>query len=467
MNKLTITLKQHTPLLHFQPMQEGATLRASEVKPKLDKFLLTKLGEENPKDGRESYERGIEVAKEKGWLLMDGKNDCRALNYKMRIAANCEEEVFLNTDANKKGLPETEPFPNVLSNMGGKGSEEQLANLVMHKEVTISILLPNDFNSTYVELFIGNPNVEGNIVPLQVFFALNNFGQRTTKGFGSFTAISLSLNGQSIQLEKINSRLMPKGTSYFVFDLPNEIFEKQKIIFSVIDFYWKCLKSGINYKEIDRRSHTETKRYVKSFLYIYLQGKNQTWEKREIKQKFKLYENEKEIEANPNTPFFARALMGLPDNYEYRFKTKPNQKLSISGVDKNNNESIDRIASPIVFKPIMVNSGLPRVCVFVLFDESLINELKNTSPEFSFKLVDKNDKTRYLYKDTQPVFTIDAKTDIIDYHELIKNYHIYLRHNTETSVDFKNAKGETIKGMNPRLFNWRPILERGHYVELH
>ena len=45
MNTLTIKLKQHTPLIHFQHDQEDATLRASEVKPKLDKYIITQLGE--------------------------------------------------------------------------------------------------------------------------------------------------------------------------------------------------------------------------------------------------------------------------------------------------------------------------------------------------------------------------------------------------------------------------------------
>lgn len=454
MNKITVTLKQHTPLLHFQPM-EGATLRASEVKPKLDKFLLARLGGDN-------YDKGVEIAKEKGWLIGDGANGCKALNYKMRINAKGKEEVFLKVDTNKKGLPETELFPNVLSNMGGKESEDILANLVMHKEVLVTILLLNVNDSAYVELFTGKPNEDENIVPLQVFFAVNNFGQRATKGFGSFTAISLKIDEEDVPLEKINSKLMPKGTSYFVFDLPDDIFAKQKTIFGVIDFYWKCLKSGINYKEFDRRTQRETKRYVKSFLYIYLQSKGYTWEKREVKQKFKLYEREKEIEQNPNTPIFARALMGLPDNYEYRFRTKPNQKLSISGVDTNNNESIERIASPIIFKPIMVNSGQPRVCVFVLFDERLIEELKETAPRFTFKLNGNRERQNPL-----PALTIDANTAIINYTELIKQYHSYLKQHTETTVDFEKKEGKWITGMNPRFYNWKPILKQGHYVELH
>lgn len=40
MYQLNIQLKQHTPLIHFQHTQDGATLRATEVKPKLDCFLI-------------------------------------------------------------------------------------------------------------------------------------------------------------------------------------------------------------------------------------------------------------------------------------------------------------------------------------------------------------------------------------------------------------------------------------------
>ena len=48
MYKLEFTLKQHTPIIHFQHDQDGATLRASEVKPKLDRFIYSKwLDEEN------------------------------------------------------------------------------------------------------------------------------------------------------------------------------------------------------------------------------------------------------------------------------------------------------------------------------------------------------------------------------------------------------------------------------------
>lgn len=41
--KLELDLKCHAPIIHFQPEEEGATLRASEVKPKFDRYLLKKV----------------------------------------------------------------------------------------------------------------------------------------------------------------------------------------------------------------------------------------------------------------------------------------------------------------------------------------------------------------------------------------------------------------------------------------
>ena len=59
-------LKQQTPMIHFQYNQKGATLRATEVKPKLDKFILSKMNHE---------------AEMSGWFIKDTK----ALNYKLRF----------------------------------------------------------------------------------------------------------------------------------------------------------------------------------------------------------------------------------------------------------------------------------------------------------------------------------------------------------------------------------------------
>ena len=44
--KVSFTLKQHTPIIHFQSDQSGATLRATELKPKFDRFLMEQFEKE-------------------------------------------------------------------------------------------------------------------------------------------------------------------------------------------------------------------------------------------------------------------------------------------------------------------------------------------------------------------------------------------------------------------------------------
>ena len=40
-------LKAHSPLIHFQHGSDGATLRVTEVKPKLDRYIIYKKGRDN------------------------------------------------------------------------------------------------------------------------------------------------------------------------------------------------------------------------------------------------------------------------------------------------------------------------------------------------------------------------------------------------------------------------------------
>ncbi len=69
--KYEVKLRQLTPLIHFQAEQPQATLRATEVKPKLDRFLLWYLAPErfsgilSGKDEKNYY-----------WKLLVQKNGC-------------------------------------------------------------------------------------------------------------------------------------------------------------------------------------------------------------------------------------------------------------------------------------------------------------------------------------------------------------------------------------------------------
>ena len=65
--KLCITLIAQSPMIHFQAESYGATLRGSELKPKLDRFLNNKIKELSNK--REIDKKKLSyIDKEKGAL---------------------------------------------------------------------------------------------------------------------------------------------------------------------------------------------------------------------------------------------------------------------------------------------------------------------------------------------------------------------------------------------------------------
>lgn len=225
MNKLEITLKQHTPLLHFQPMQEGATLRASEVKPKLDKFLLTALGEGE-------YREGVEKARKKGWLI----GDSCALNYKMRIISSDAKSQKVKMSERPKGsLFTTKNYPNdknsmIMGNMSKEGlAEEELLNFIFFSSHQIAFAMDNEKLGEHIA-----SNVKD-------FFDQNCFGNRTSKGFGSFSVIAI--NG-----ERVSG--LPEYDYYIDLRIRTEteieIYDRKlhEDIFTFINVIWKLLKKG-------------------------------------------------------------------------------------------------------------------------------------------------------------------------------------------------------------------------------
>ena len=235
MHTLTIKLKQHTPLIHFQHDQDGATLRASEVKPKLDKFILTHLG-------KEDYQTGINLAKDKGWLI--GKGDHPALDYKMKIEATNYQDIAIpirlvkKTDVIGRQLYTTNYYPDskaslIMSNIGGRAKEE-LFNLTLANSIDVIIHVKNDALQSKLK------------ENMYLFFARNSFGNRTSKGFGSFEV--KSING----IEEEGYLVSDSYVISFTMSLGNHTNKEivYKDVFKIIHHFWKSLKniSGVKGK---------------------------------------------------------------------------------------------------------------------------------------------------------------------------------------------------------------------------
>jgi hypothetical protein len=135
--KVEFKLKQYTPIIHFQSDQKGATLRATELKPKFDSFLLA------------LNNRIIKPSKgPKGELYFD---------YKIKITSE-------NLDI--KPIEQYNKFPPLYF----ARDKKQFSTA----KLTVEFI---SFNDQLISLIKSE---------FPKFLAITNFGSRSSKGYGSF-----------------------------------------------------------------------------------------------------------------------------------------------------------------------------------------------------------------------------------------------------------------------------------------
>lgn len=419
MHTLTIKLKQHTPLIHFQHDQDDATLRASEVKPKLDRFILTRLGNGD-------YQSGFEQAKARGWLI--GKGVHPALNYKMNIINEGHmQEYLLASSLNQNDIHLLEesgitavsgtPFfaqekengqiccsdnrSESWNNIGKKG-------LLLNGVITISIISKSKDNTIDLFSYIAKN--------AQRFFISVNFGTRQNKGFGSFSTTRIFLNGKSINLAD-NEVLLKESFSFVYKKVLNPVSVQH--LFKTINDDYKLLKSG----------RTQPS-YAKSKLLLYANHINSQigWDKKYIKNKVtydaftnvnnEAYElkckpeNQKENYSDKLSHYYYRALLGLAEQYEFLLDNPPAGNSRNKMIIRIQNTDIQRYQSPLLFKVIentvfLVGNddsatilGKPfNFLVSIQGDEYWKNEPLDTKPIFTPSVFSLRDFISFAMKD--------------------------------------------------------------------
>lgn len=376
MFKKDFTLTQHTPLLHFEHDIPGATLRATELKPKLDKYLLEK----------ESNLKGYHIP-----------GQPTALDYKVRIIVKKPPEIwetsFGYTGGNNR--QKTDHFPAFFGN-----TKEEKFRLVYHTE-PIALCI----RSFHTELISTIQQ------QLQNFFFHHNFGARQSKGFGSFTYTpdeaeqEIPANQDQSYYSFVAKMDETYGKKNFSkFSLPygankiglQEEYIIQRGLFQRIDLLYKTLRSGINQQGY----------YFKSLLFQYAKEKlNLSWDKRFIKEKFLQPKKEEERKKNgckspditiqlnkhkdkkcleplkdDNNPnnVFIRDILGLSTDQNYPENKYPNYGFVVrhplksdkhqSGYNHLRPNTVERWNSPLLIKPIRIR-GKNSFTVFIIPQE--------------------------------------------------------------------------------------------------
>lgn len=312
MKKLVITLRQQTPLIHFQH-DDGATLRASEVKPKLDKFII----EHSNGNSFEYWQQYLVGAFSTNLGILQRKFNAgfRALDYKMRIEPIGKKQIFDQVNENRR----------LFSLYFG-----DLDNNSDYKEG----VMYNDG----IKLYITSHNERLiNIIKINIphFLECTNFGTRQTKGYGSF------------YIDENDALYTPPNHANYSFRVRGSFND----LFSQIKDFYSIIRAGIN----DQQGL-----YVKSALFKYLKDQGIQWDKRTIKQQFlDASEISSERSKHPTEDIVNFESTDI-DNKNVIFKellglsTTENWVNYGFNISRNHpHKDITRFKSPIIFKPIL------------------------------------------------------------------------------------------------------------------
>jgi hypothetical protein len=309
--KLTFLLKQHTPIIHFHPNQHGATLRATELKPKFDRFLL-KYVFNNDFDKYKYYLIGYDERKDKeGKLKKEDFKGKEAFDYKVKIEQDLSKSKQINS---RESL--------FFGNMGDGDDKEYKKHNKSFK----------------IEFFSFKPQIiEAIKKHFEAFLANNNFGTRQSKGYGGFY----------LDNKDLNTSLIP----YKVFSFKSNHWEKD------IRLFYQFLRQGINLKNRNQ----ETTFYTKPAIFTYAKSKGWQWDKKSIKEKFfrsalntqiSAHKPSDVLEYSSNEKYLLRDLFGLSSTQEW--KNPYNTTISKDGKNKDAKDKskakIERFKSPITFK---------------------------------------------------------------------------------------------------------------------
>jgi len=372
-------------MIHFQHDQEGATLRASEVKPKLDRFIIERTSTIN-----------IVRTEYPDWFV---SKDHDALDYKLEIKMATsnywnhfieEPKKDINGEFKErikdgKTITDTNSYPLFFGNMGSDYKKDDIKKFVFHSgEIKVKI---KTFHPL-LEIKIGQE--------IANFFCHYNFGTRQNKGFGSF-----------FPEDATNFPFDEKQFDYkysFIIDADNDPLKCNSFfreVFTKMNWFYCALRSGLNVKGfetdeagerkiVDKQNVMKDEFYFKSLLFLYFSNlvTPVQWEKKTIKESFfantkrnrnneLIFEglddqqfrrqktNEFPLAYSSNNKLLVRDLLGLSSEEQwlsYKDKiTKTEAKQDEQGNWKSKNQKdpsiIQRYASPIFFKPIITGNN--------------------------------------------------------------------------------------------------------------
>lgn len=320
-NKLSFQLEAQSPMIHFQLEQSGATLRASEMKPKLDRYLwmqmlrdqqlYKELGLENGFREDEFYGKLEKNAKFKSAFVSP-----KHFNYKVQITESGDTHETKEVELKDK-------FKIYY------GWQKK----AIFSDPQVTIICFNPYLRELIEKHIFN------------FFLATNFGTMQGKGFGSFVPKVFTGDVENLTEEQEYAVAEALKESYQLFSGPknrgNVPFKCYQIRFSNSEENFDDWRQGINVNIFEN---------IRIFYGIMKSGGSMYGGEEPYIYEYFLekYQNEKEWMRNPykyidfKKTRFLKVLLGLSSPIRFR----NGEKVMIK------NKNFSRVSSPIYFKVV-------------------------------------------------------------------------------------------------------------------
>ena len=334
----TYYLKQQSPMLHFQHAGPHVTLRATELKPKLDRFI------------EEWMRRDQKVIPDEWRMKKDLKKTSEsdstdeealkknALNYRIRIINREGSEVIDDNRDDKKSPYKRIPY---FGNMGDNSQNKLLVTAKRFIELHIRCYI-RELLSIIDEC-------------LPTFFLTVNFGTRQDKGFGSFL-LCKDDKGTPYDRKENEAMLASWNSTRKIYCIRYKRPADALEILSDIDILYKLLKSGINFNGV----------YLKSYLMLYFKAKGVDWDKKALKHHRiapNVYSDPSHAPTDSRADEkFVRGLLGVGDVHQWFSAdknggklTKPNKNGEMKAKKEkiftsSKDPEIKRVPSPLTFK---------------------------------------------------------------------------------------------------------------------
>lgn len=359
---ISFELQQMTPMVHFQGEEDGAGIRASDLKPRFDAFLQRYVYDEI-KNYTLSQEKSDDTDKISISKL--------AFDYKVKIINSDKKTISFYKGKNRKG--ENTFYGSFYGELeDGKSS--------FYNEIKVIMISPHQKLREIIKDYF------------PIFLAVNGFGLRNNKGYGYFKQkndnedaiiknIKKYQSEENEYIKKEGRENKEKGIGIYQFTFLEKEKVKEKKIHDILDkvkIFHQIVKSGLNHnkyipslmlKEAKvEKGVTREKKALKLFLKKMeydISALTKKGESDSHKDNFDNLDKEK--------IYYVRGLLGLAPFYEFN-KVGATFNIEIKGKDKF------RFASPIKYLPISYNR------VIVLVDYSKIEDFRKEVSRVTFSL---------------------------------------------------------------------------------